>query len=283
MKLILLLSLLGASAISHAAEPCDGYWSVLLAPYDHPETATSTEWQQSRNVAHRLMTNCPLGPNEATAREAFFDFASRQFELDYDHLSQVWEEQGEPLSDGAIESIWYFETELRRYLTQIADPARDSKHAETLLKHAHGEAIARFGATVADAVRKLASSKTVREGYPEHRVIVHDHDSRVEAIRAIGLWLDPSTAEFSPRQRKDFAQLLIDLLPEPDFIPRSDDRRSTEAIIWALGHSSDPEVAAGLVDWLNAYLRNTGRTKLDSIAQAAFSAANAIMSNSRNP
>jgi hypothetical protein len=134
MRIVLIAAFATFFAIGgYPADPCDANWSALIGPYDHPETATDTEWSISKQIASRLMRDCPTGPTNKESRRLFFEFAERQLSLDYARLTTAWEEQGHPLSEGGEESIWEFERELRQFISSIADPKRDAEHCGSLL------------------------------------------------------------------------------------------------------------------------------------------------------
>jgi hypothetical protein len=266
VRSVLLVTTFLLSAGVASAQPCVlTESSDLFAPYASPEAAGRVQWKASYRAAYKLMRECPNGPADVESRRLFFRYVDQQFSLDYERLQKVWAQQGEPLSEGGMETVRYFRQDLRAYLDKIVDPARDAAAAPVLLRHAGSAAIAKLGPEVKGPVIAMAKSNQPSKFWAER-------DEQIVAIEAIGHWL--ASTKTGPAEKRELTSILIATLPSSNRVSEGRTQALTIATLRALSQTDDAATQRQLIAWANQYARTYGTS--NDIATTARDAVNAI-------
>jgi hypothetical protein len=171
-----------------------------------------------------------MGPADAVSRHRFFDVISAEFQYPY-----------QPKFEGESESITQFQHELQRYMDRIVDD-RDIEYRSTILRYANGKAISALGPAVLSDVEQMAQTSLPVVGFSRHQ-------PQRAALQALGYWIDPSETRFTPVEKSDMTNILVDRLAvyAADTPHHSDALAS--AIVDALSHSDSRKAEAALRHW----------------------------------
>src|SRR5437763_12419877 len=249
-----------ATTVGASADPCK-LRDELLNPYRSPATATREQWRLTKDAVSALESKSCDGPRDEASRAVLFQIVEKEMTLNYGRILQDWEKQdGRPVSEGAVEGLSIFQTELLAYVDRITSP-RDLPFRNTILRYGNGLAISKLGRPVVDAVVEQASHPpaaldgTIR------------HNAQEEAFRAIGYWLAPENNVIDAAEKQRLGRFLAGALP-PDGVTGSGlQYRFTETLLRAIGNSDDGDVEAALGAWRQKHENSQGSGgSLDRIA-----------------
>lgn len=282
MRVMILSSLLAISSAVWAAsasgpkvKPCT-VTADMLSVYRDPAGASDQEWRAARNMALDLMVSeCrATGPRRGPERAAVFELLEREMLVDYADVFAAREKRtGKPLSESAAEGPMYFQRDLSEFIDRIVTP-EDIQYKEVILRYGGGLAISKLGKAVRSAVFRQAA-EPARSFYG-----VEMRSPQVEAIRAIGYWLDPASPVLTAAERKEWAQVLATLLPNDGILLDAEHHpRLVRTALEALSRSDSTEAEQTIRTWRNVYQNNYGRG--DSLEILAQEAADKIRSRNR--
>jgi hypothetical protein len=198
---------------------------AVLVPYDHPSSATEEEWRDSRRAVFDF-TDCDPDAIDAASRRVFFDVVRAEFETDHTAELNRWEEK-RPGSEALFEGILIFQHRLRELMDRIVVPA-DAELAGTILAYGDAKAIAGLGPSVrSDVLRQL--------GKPARTYgISKQYDAQLEALGALGYWIDPANGSFPAAEKQAFVTILTSLLETSDMVRSAQHARVLDAGVGSL-------------------------------------------------
>ncbi len=183
-----------------------------------------------------LFAKCPAGPSDHPSRAIFFRYVDSLFSNN-DILP--YPDPEEAAYEGATQA----EYDLQQYMNRIVNEG-DAEFAPVILKVAKGQAISRLGpAAKYDVLRiaNVAAPTTVGAGR---------HSPYVQALAAIGYWIDPGESRFATDEKREMTSLLLSKLSP--YAGRSligQPYQVANSLLTALAHSDSPEVMKVLQDW----------------------------------
>ena len=232
-----------AGSLFAAPAPCVLDRTVALAPYAHAGTATVEEWRDSRLAIENLM-DCPPAAIDAQSRRTFFDAVRSEFTTDHTAEIARWRKlHGRPHDtlDGAI---GIFQTDLRRFMEKLVDRS-DASSKDVVLRFGDGRAIAALGPSVKQNVISMLGSATRFYGINQR------YHPQLDAIEALGYWIDPANREFSSHEKDDLTRMLISLLPNVRPGLNGYEDRCFQAALKALAHSDSIDAETALAGWMD--------------------------------
>jgi len=206
----------------------------------------------------RLFTSCSKGPSNQASRALFFDVVDLAFTKG-ERAGQAagTRDQSEASWEGANQ----LEYDLRQYMDRIVDE-RDVPYKAVILRTANARAISRLGPDAKyDVLRMVhvADRSTVGVGH---------HSAYLQAILALGYWIDPAEDRFSADEKREMTEVLLAKAASAAERSGAEQTVSTEAILKALGHASSPEALAAVSKW--------GRSQYPSLREASHNASVAV-------
>jgi hypothetical protein len=260
----LFAALAGQPAEARATmQPCTITRDVLK-PYASPETASLADFAAARKTLVAMHTQrCSGKVWTASEKKVLFDWLAAEMSLDWQNVFTAWERRGVKVDEFSAEGVAGFQRLLLEDLANVTTSA-DLGYRDTILRYADGTAIAKLGRQVYGEVLAAAQRPALLSG------LGRKHDPQEEAIRALGIWLDPADKRFTTDEKQQMTRALTGLLSaDGSYRPR--EYRMTVAVLKALGSSDSPEVVEKLSAW-----RHLNATQGGGLAVEAEQAANAV-------
>lgn len=211
----------------------------LLRPYSDPG-ATANDFSAVRRALWPFMERCPQGPTDHASRKVLFDLYAAEFGQGIDLTREFDLADDRPHSAAREEGIQYSRHEMRVYLDAIVTPA-DLEFKKTVLSYGGPVAISKLGPVAKDDVVRNATTPTG---------VVYAYmpaTAQQEALGALGYWIDPSNASFSPADKKHFTNILLAYLDHLPPNPASvTDKGLLLEVIHALAKSDSQAAEEGL-------------------------------------
>ena len=226
-----------------AAQPCT-ITREVLKPYAAPATATQADFAASRAALVEVHTNrCTGKVWTAAEKRVLYEWLVQEMSLDWQSVFAAWGRRGQTVdADLAWEGPLHFQRQLLEDVANVTTSA-DLAYRDTLLRFADGNAIAKLGHAAYADVLAAAQRPALLVGLGRSR------NPQEEAIRALGIWLDPDTPGFTAGEKADMARVLMGLLSD-DLSYRSPvEYKMTNTLLRALAQSDSAEVAQRLSDW----------------------------------
>jgi hypothetical protein len=233
------LILIAAALPAFAANPCTLDRSVLAA-YDRPN-ATLEEMAASRRAVSAFM-GCDPADIDPASRKVFFAVVQREFRHDPKPHLDAWKTT-HPGSDALWDGINTYQAELRDYLGRAFEPARDKEFMNVVIQYGKAKTIANLGPAAKAAVTR--SLGTPRSFYG----IANLHNSQVEALEALGYWIDPANPSFTPVEKYELAQILTGLLDVSENVAGPHHERVVGTALRSLAHSDDAHALTRVEAW----------------------------------
>jgi len=282
MRVVILSSLLALSFAVRAepaprpkVKPCT-VTADMLSVYRDPAGASDQQWRAARDAALDLMVSeCRhTGPRRGSERAAVFALLENEMRVDYANVFAARRKRtGKPLPESAAEGPMYFQRDLSEFIDRIVT-AEDIQYKDVILRYGGGLAISKLGKAVKSSVFRQAA-EPARSFYG-----VEMRSPQVEAIRAIGYWLDPGSPVLNAAERKEWAQILATLLPSDGILLDAEHHpRLIRTALEALSRSDSAAAEESIRTWRNVYQNNYGRG--DSIEILAQEAADKIKARNR--
>lgn len=250
-----------------ASNTCKSDFGILLSPVISQDSVSSEELRESWRLFHDGVKRCPAGPQSDEGRAQMFRFLESIFTLDYDRLCERWL-QDMPRAQRSGEGC-FPESHRKRvsaYLDRIADPDRDLPYIDVFLRYGGAKGMSAFGR---NGLARILGAATTASGY------VGFHHPQTEAVRALGMIAEKSSAEIGGKDRDLIVSTLLSMLPSVDQIlaPGHLPTPTVIAVIESLGKFDDPLVAERLSSWAAQMRQKYGR---EDLGEAAVQASEAI-------
>lgn len=237
-----LFLLLQSSALYAKPKPCALDESVMEG---YGASATLEQSRLSRLALYNFIGCDPLRI-DGESRKIFFRAIKAEFEFDHTAEFRAWR-KNHPGSDALWEGINSQQNEMRDYLDRIFDPHRDREFQPIVLRYGKASTIARLGPEAKEGVRQTIAVGSHFYG------LSGEYNSQVDALEALGEWIDPANGAFGRREKAEFAQLLSGLLDVSDVIRGDHHRRLLRTVLEGLGRSDDQQALASVEKWASRH------------------------------
>lgn len=235
----------------------------VLRPYTSA-TATAGDFAASRRAFYaRQNVACAPTPWSAAEKAVLFDWLAKEMLVDWQSEFTAWERRGVKVDEFSSEAVAHFQRALLDTIDAVTN-AGDMRHRETILRYGSGKAIAKLGSAMHADVLAAAQRPALLTG------LGRKHNPQEEAIRAIGIWLDPAEKAFSATEKGTMSRTLMELLSD-DGTYQPGDYKLTNTLIRALGSSDSAEVAQKLSTW-----HHLNESRGGGLAAEAAQAAQAV-------
>lgn len=253
-----LLMLLGTATLARGqqADRCRLDESVVRT------YAASNASDRARGAARRAISDfigCDPSSVDGHSRAVFYRVVELQFQQDHADAILRWrKDPSRSNPEGLYDALATHEAELRDYLDRLFDASRDAEFAPVVLRFGKARAIASLGRHGRNDVLNLLSVPNRPYG------VGGNYNAQVEAIGAIGFWINPSNAAFARQEKTAFVKVLTDLLDMDAEARRTHPSHSAasersaghastliETALEALGRSDDEGAARSVQVWMD--------------------------------
>lgn len=236
------------------SNPCSLDRTVLRA-YERPN-ATLDEMAEARRAVSAFM-GCDPGDIDESSRKVFFSVVEREFRTDHSSHLATWKQRHTD-SDALTDAIALHQHELREYMDRLFDPARDREFRHVVLNYGKAKTIAALGP---DAKNDVVKSLRVANHFYG---LSQRYNSQIDALAALGYWIDPENASFTPAEKYELTEILTGLLLVSENVQDGNHRRIVQAALSSLAKSDDTHALAAVERWA---AKQAGRN--DSLSKAA--------------
>lgn len=230
-------ALLMFSLSALAEQPCT-LPDPVLAPYR--ANSTLADYKNAIVTMEDFMALCGSRQLSGPTRMLFFQVVSQEFAPGRDEV--IDHLLAGTSSEGPYEMVNQYQRHLRDFMDTIVT-SNDKGYSDVILAYGGGKAIAALGPSIKKQVHAALAPPVTFFGYHG------PYSTQLDALNAIGQWIDPSETRFSPKDKAFFAKILTEGMNVSPGAFSSNTQRQLFTTLDALGHSDDPDVEQKVRDW----------------------------------